>query len=270
MIESTNNFHPILLTLIATFCTWAMTAIGASMVFATKRVNKKMLDASLGFAAGIMISISFWFLLGPAIEMSVGINIPTWLPVTSGFILGGLFLGLTDKIIPHLHPGCPIEEVEGIRTTWKRNRLIILAMILHHIPEGLAIGVAFGAAAISSSYASLAAAVSLAVGMAIHNFPEGLAAAIPLKNEGMSRFRSFFYGQLSGMVEPIAGVIGVTLVTLSKPILPYALGFAAGAMIFVAIEELIPECQRGENTDLATVSAMMGFALMMVLKMVFS
>jgi ZIP family zinc transporter len=245
-----------------------MTALGASTVFLTKKISKKILDASLGFAAGVMISVSFWSLLMPAAQIYLE-GVPIWFPVTIGFLLGAVFLAISDRILPHVHPGCPLDEAEGIQTTWKRNRLLVLAMVLHHIPEGLAIGVAFGASAINFNSTSLIAAITLAVGIGIHNFPEGVAVAMPLRAEGKSAWQSFMYGQLSGVFEPIAAVIGLLLVAVFQPLLPYALGFAAGAMIYVAVEELIPECQRGENTDLATFSLLMGFALMMVLNVGF-
>lgn len=256
---------PVVLAMVGTTFTWFMTALGAGMVFLTPKVNRKVLDGSLGFAAGIMIAASFWSLLAPAIELSVGTGIPSWLPPTVGFLMGGLFLGTVDKLIPHLHPGCPVEDAEGIKTTWHRNRLLLIAITLHNIPEGLAVGVAFGAVASNFSPTALAAATALTIGIGIQNFPEGMAVSMPLRGEGMSRKRSFWYGQLSGVVEPVAGVLGALLVTVSTPLLPYALSFAAGAMIFVVIEDLIPECQREGNTDLAVITAMMGFALMMVL-----
>jgi zinc transporter, ZIP family len=265
MVNDFINMQPVIITLFATLCTWGSIALGAATVFLFRKVNRRVLDGSLGLAAGIMISVSFFSLLAPAIVLSAHIGVPTWFPVTVGFLLGGVVLWLTDKILPHVHPGCPIDEAEGIRTTWRRNRLLVLALTLHHIPEGLAVGVAFGSAFSSLGITSLGAAITLAIGIAIQNFPEGIAAAMPLRGEGMSRKKSFFYGQLSGIVEPVAGVAGVLLVTISQPILPYALGFAAGAMIFVTIEDLIPECQSGGNTDLATLFAMLGFALMMVL-----
>ena len=223
----------------------------------------------LGFAAGIMIAASYWSLLAPAIEMSEGKDIPAWLPAVAGFLLGGIFLRLMDKVLPHLHIGFPTEEAEGIKTSWRRSTLLILAITLHNIPEGLAVGVAFGALAASLPAASLGAAVALAIGIGIQNFPEGLAVSMPLRREGFSRWRSFWYGQLSGIVEPIAGVIGAAAVIIARPILPYALSFAAGAMIFVVIEELVPEAQRGGNTDLATMGGMVGFAIMMLLDVAF-
>jgi ZIP family zinc transporter len=182
-----------------------------------------------------------------------------------GFIAGGAFLWGIDKILPHLHLGLPIEEREGIKTTWQSSILLVLAITLHNFPEGLAVGVAFGAVAAGLSYATLPAAIALAIGIGIQNFPEGLAVSMPLRGEGLSRFKSFWYGQLSGIVEPIAGVLGAAAVLLMRPILPYALSFAAGAMIYVVIEELIPESQRGESTDIATLGAMIGFAVMMLL-----
>lgn len=256
---------PVFLALIGTTFTWFMTAFGAGMVFLTPEVNRKVLDGSLGFAAGIMIAASFWSLLVPAIEMSAGQGVPNWLPPTLGFLMGGLFLGVVDRLIPHLHLGCPIEDAEGIKTTWHRNRLLLIAITLHNIPEGLAVGVAFGAVASTFSTTALAAATALTLGIGIQNFPEGTAVSMPLRGEGMSRKRSFWYGQLSGLVEPAAGVIGALLITVATPLLPYALSFAAGAMIFVVIEDLIPECRREGNTDIAVITAMVGFALMMVL-----
>jgi len=250
---------------LATLFTWGLTALGAASVFITKTVNRKLLVAMLGFAAGVMIAASFWSLLAPAIEMMEGSATPAWLPAVVGFIAGGAFLWGIDKILPHLHLGLPIEEREGIKTTWQSSILLVLAITLHNFPEGLAVGVAFGAVAAGLSYATLPAAIALAIGIGIQNFPEGLAVSMPLRGEGLSRFKSFWYGQLSGIVEPIAGVLGAAAVLLMRPILPYALSFAAGAMIYVVIEELIPESQRGESTDIATLGAMIGFAVMMLL-----
>ncbi|MEN6290764.1 MAG: ZIP family metal transporter, partial [Methanobacterium sp.] len=202
---------------------------------------------------------SFWSLLAPALEMSIGWGNLMWIPAATGFLLGSIFLGGIDRIIPHLHIGCPIEEAEGIKTSCHRNRLLILAVTLHNIPEGLAIGIAFGAAALGFGSTSLFAAASLALGIGIQNLPEGLAVSLPLRGEGMSQIKSFWYGQLSGFVEVIAGIIGALIVTLSYSILPYALRFAAGAMIFVVVEDVIPECQSAGNTDLATLCIIGGF-----------
>jgi len=256
---------PLIQALLATLFTWGMTAIGALAVFFTRTVNKKLLDLMLGFAAGVMIAASFWSLLAPAIEMSEAIGAIPWVPAVVGFLAGGAFLWILDKILPHLHLNFPIEESEGIKTNWQRNILLVLAITLHNIPEGLAVGVAFGAVAAGVPAATLPGAIALAIGIGIQNLPEGMAVSLPLRSEGMTKGRSFFFGQLSGMVEPIAGVIGAATVLLIQPILPYALSFAAGAMIFVVVEELIPESQRGENTDIATLGAMVGFATMMLL-----
>lgn len=256
---------PVLQALIATLFTWGVTALGSAGVFLTKEVNRKLLDGMLGFASGVMIAASFWSLLLPSIEMSKELNLPQWLPAVIGFLLGGLCLYLIDKLIPHLHINFPDESSEGIKTTWRRTTLLILAVTLHNIPEGLAVGVAFGASAIGLSEASLTSAVSLAIGIGLQNFPEGLAVSLPLRREGFSSLKSFWYGQLSGVVEPIAGVIGAWLVLIARPILPYMLAFAAGAMIYVVVEELIPEAQRAGETDLPTIGAMLGFAIMMLL-----
>jgi zinc transporter, ZIP family len=180
-------------------------------------------------------------------------------------LLGAAFLWLADKVLPHLHVGFPKEEAEGVRTSWRRVTLLILAITLHNIPEGLAVGVSFGSVAAGLPGLSLGGAVALAIGIGLQNFPEGLAVSMPLRREGVSRFKSFWYGQLSGAVEPIAGVIGAAAVLISRPLLPYAFGFAAGAMIFVVVEEVIPESQRRGDTDLPTVGAIVGFTVMMVL-----
>lgn len=254
--------------LIATMFTWGMTACGAALVFATKKVPRKLLDAMLGFAAGVMIAASFWSLLAPAIELSEAGSMPSWVPPVIGFLVGGIFLRLLDRVLPHLHPGMPMSEAEGIETSWRRSVLLISAITLHNIPEGLAIGVAFGAVGIGLGAgvpaASLGGAIALAVGIGLQNFPEGTAVSMPLRREGMSRGKSFFYGQLSAVVEPIAAVIGVLAVLIAQPMLPYALAFAAGAMIFVVAEELIPEAKRG-SPDIAAMSLMAGFAVMMTL-----
>ena len=259
------KYNPIVLALLATLFTWGVTALGAAMVFFFKTINKKILNSMLGFAAGVMIAASFWSLLKPAIEMAEGNGSIAWVPALVGFLSGGAFLLLIDKILPHLHSNLSIDKAEGIKTSWQRSVLLILAITLHNIPEGLAVGVAFGALAHNPDAGILAGAVALAIGIGLQNFPGGAAVSIPLRREGFSRTKSFIYGQLSGIVEPIAGVIGAALVLYITPLLPYALAFAAGAMIFVVVEELIPESQTGNETDLSSIGAMVGFATMMVL-----
>jgi ZIP family zinc transporter len=260
------ELNPIWQAVIATIFTWLFTAVGAAMVFLFKQVNRKLLDGMLGFAAGVMIAASFWSLLAPSIEMTREINnTPIWFPAAVGFLLGGVFIRMIDWVLPHLHLGFPVSEAEGLPTKWKRSILLVLAITLHNVPEGLAIGVAFGAVAANLSSATLAGAIALAIGIGIQNFPEGVAVSVPLRSEGMSRFRSFWYGQSSALVEPIAGAIGAAAVLFMRPILPYALAFAAGAMIFVVVEELIPESQLAKNTDFATSGAMLGFVIMMIL-----
>ena len=270
MVEFMRGLPPALQALVATIFTWFMTALGAGMVFFTKEVNRKLLDTMLGFSGGVMIAASYWSLLAPAIEISESMNVPSWLPPATGFLLGGVFLWGIDRILPHLHLGFPMEEAEGIKTNLKRSTLLVLAITIHNIPEGLAIGVAFGALASNMEFTTLVGAISLAVGIGIQNFPEGLAVSMPLRREGLSVFKSFWYGQLSGVVEPIASILGALTVTASHAILPYALSFAAGAMIYVTVEELIPESQRSGNTDLATLGLMLGFTTMMILDVTFS
>jgi len=257
--------------LLATVFTWGLTALGAFVVVFTKRISPRVLDASLGMAAGVMIAASFWSLLAPAIEMSEqGCGrpdwLPLWVPATVGFVLGAVFLRVCDRLLPHVHPR--LRTPEGIKTSWHRATLLVLAITLHNIPEGLAVGVAFGAAATMSGaerVAQLGAALALAIGIGLQNFPEGSAVSLPLRREGMSRGKALWYGQLSGIVEPIAGVAGAILVVAMSALLPYALAFAAGAMIFVVAEELIPESQSKGNVDLATMSVIVGFAIMMTL-----
>ncbi len=266
IIEWFTQLNPIWQALMATLFTWFMTALGASFVFGFRSINRSVLDGMLGFAAGVMIAASFWSLLAPSIEMAEGSGVPAWLPAVVGFLAGGIFLWVIDKILPHLHIGFPIEEAEGIKTNWRRSILLVLAITLHNIPEGLAVGVAFGALAAGLPAASLAGAAALAIGIGIQNFPEGMAVSVPLRREGMSRLKSFWYGQLSGMVEPISGLLGAALVIFIRPVLPYALAFAAGAMIYVVVEELIPEAQlEKKDTHIATFGAMLGFAIMMLL-----
>ena len=265
MIEWFSGLNPIWQAFLATCFTWFVTALGASLVFFFKHVNRRFLDGMLGFAAGVMIAASFWSLLAPSIEMAKGSSLPSWFPAAVGFLLGGLFLFAVDKVLPHLHVGFPIEEAEGIKTDWQRSILLVLAITLHNIPEGLAVGVAFGALHSDPSSASLAGAAALAIGIGLQNFPEGTSVAVPLHRAGMSRFKSFWYGQLSGVVEPISGLLGAALVIFIKPILPYALAFAAGAMIYVVIEELIPESQLEKDIHVATGGAMLGFVIMMIL-----
>lgn len=260
--------HPVAQAFIAGLFTWGMTALGASLVFFTKQVSFKLLDSMMGFAAGVMIAASIWSLILPAIDMAEAQGHIGWVPAVIGFLVGGLFLRVCDHYLPHLHIGLPKNEAEGIPTNWRRSTLLVLAITLHNIPEGLAIGVLFGAAIQSADLgmsAALAPAIALALGIGIQNFPEGVAVSLPLRRDGMKRGKSFWYGQLSGIVEPVSAVIGAAAVILVQPVLPYALAFAAGAMIYVVVEELIPESQMHGNTDIATLGTMIGFSVMMVL-----
>ena len=265
MLERIAELNPVLQALVGTLFTWGMTAAGAALVFLFHRENRRLLDTMLGFAAGVMIAASFWSLLAPAIEMSEGGRFPSWFPAATGFLLGAAFLRLTDRLLPHLHMLKNTEDAEGLHTHWRRTTLLVLAITLHNIPEGLAVGVAFGAAAHGLEWATVAGATALAIGIGIQNFPEGAAVSVPLRREGLSRLKSFWYGQLSGFVEPVAGVVGAAAVLLMKPLLPYALSFAAGAMIYVVVEQLIPESQSDKHSDIATGGAMLGFAVMMLL-----
>jgi ZIP family zinc transporter len=265
VIDWLSNLNPIVQALLATCFTWFLTALGAGLVFFFRTIDRRVFDGMLGFAAGVMIAASYWSLLAPAIEMAEESGGVPWIPAAVGFMLGGLFLWGVDRLLPHLHRGHAIEEAEGLKTSWQRSVLLVLAITLHNIPEGLAVGVAFGAVAAGLPSAALGGAIALAVGIGIQNLPEGAAVSIPLRREGLSRFRSFWYGQLSGMVEPIAGVLGAVSVLLVRPVLPYALAFAAGAMIYVVVEELIPESQFESSSHVATAGAMLGFAVMMTL-----
>jgi zinc transporter, ZIP family len=259
------DLSPVTQALIATIGTWGVTAMGASLVLFSKNFSQKYLDCSLGLAAGVMIAASFWSLLAPSIDMaraSVG-ETWKWLPPLIGFITGAVVLRIIDRILPHLHPNLNVPE--GPKTSWHRSTLLVLAITIHNFPEGLAVGVAFGAAASGVPGASIGAAIALAIGIGLQNFPEGTAVALPLRREGLGRFKCFWYGQLSAVVEPVAGVLGALLVISMTAILPYALAFAAGAMIFVTAEELIPESQRKGNVDLATMGVIAGFAIMMTL-----
>ncbi|MFZ3578408.1 ZIP family metal transporter [Virgibacillus sp. DJP39] len=266
MFDYMETLDPLVLALLATLFTWGMTALGAALVFTQKNMNQKFLDSMLGFAGGVMIAASFWSLLSPALQMAEDGPVPNWIPAAVGFMLGGLFLWGVDKVLPHLHPGEKMDSAEGINPKKKkRSTLLVLAITLHNIPEGLAVGVAFGAVAAGFETATIAGAVALAIGIGIQNFPEGVAVAMPLRRDGMSRKKSFMYGQLSGLVEPIAAVIGVLAVTFVEPMLPYALSFAAGAMIFVVVEEVIPSSHEEGNKDLASLTLMVGFTIMMIL-----
>ena len=270
--------NPVMQALYAGLFTWGLTSLGAALVFLFKSSNRKALDMSLGFTGGVMIAASFWSLLSPAIayvemqnEMGIS-NSPSWLAPAIGFFLGALFLFVLDKIIPHMHIFAKREEAEGMETNWRKTILLVLAIALHNIPEGLAVGVAFGALANPEllgmdghSVFTIGGAIALAIGIGIQNFPEGFAVSMPLRRMGVSKWKSWRWGQLSAIVEPIFAVIGAAIVMTVLPILPYALAFAAGAMIFIVVEEVIPESQRGGNTDLATMGLIAGFIVMMCL-----
>lgn len=259
------SLHPVWQALIATLFTWGMTAVGAAAVFSFRELDRRSLDAALGFTAGVMIAASFWSLLAPAITMSAEMGMVEWVPPLVGFLAGAASMRVADWLLPHIHLFKPLTEAEGVKTNLRGTALLVLAITLHNIPEGLAVGVAFGAVQAGFDSPSLGAAIALALGIGLQNLPEGTAVAVPLRREGLSRSRSFYYGQLSAWVEPVAGVFGAAAVLVMRPILPYALAFAAGAMIFVVVEEVIPESQAGAHTDIATFGAIVGFAVMMVL-----
>jgi ZIP family zinc transporter len=263
LINFFEGISPIWAAFLATIFTWLMTAIGASFVFLFKEINRTLLDFMLGFTGGVMIAASYWSLLSPAIEMTKGVGFEKVIPSAIGFCLGAFFIFGLDKILPHIHIN--FKETEGVKSPWQRTTLLVLAITLHNIPEGLAVGVLFGGVAAGIPEASIAGALTLAIGIGIQNLPEGIAVAMPLRRMGMSRKKSFFYGQSSAIVEPFAAVIGAFAVSFFTPLLPYALAFAAGAMIFVVIEEVIPETQQDKNTDIATIGFVVGFVLMMVL-----
>ncbi|MDI3342070.1 MAG: ZIP family metal transporter [Sphaerobacter sp.] len=269
MVEWFQELSPAVQALLGGGFTWFITALGASLVVVTGRMSAPLLDAMLGFAAGVMLAASVWSLILPAIELVESAGRPGWIPAAIGILLGAAFLRLADFLLPHLHLGGAKEEAEGVQTAWRRTTLLVLAITLHNVPEGLAVGVAFGAAAegiaTGAGGATLASAIALTIGIALQNLPEGIAVAMPLRREGVRPLIAFWYGQLSAAVEPIAAVIGATAVLVIQPILPYALAFAAGAMIFVVVEELIPESQRGRHTDLATSGTITGFIVMMIL-----
>lgn len=257
---------PIKSALLATLFTWLVTALGASLVFFFKTLKRSVLDPMLGFTGGVMVAASFWSLLNPSIEISERLYPSmSWMPAAVGFFLGAMFIFVLDKFTPHLHINFGVEESEGMKTRLHKTTLLILAITLHNIPEGLAVGVLFGAAAEGMPEASVAAAIALALGIGIQNFPEGIAVAMPLRRHGVSRKKSFWYGQLSATVEPAAGVLGALAVIYMQPILPFALAFAAGAMIYVVVEEVIPETQRDKYTDRSVLGFIGGFMVMMIL-----
>lgn len=265
IIQYFESINPVLAAFYASLFTWILTALGASLVFFFKGMNRGLLDGMLGFTGGVMVAASFWSLLAPGIAMSPGEGFVKVLPSAIGFGLGALFLYGLDKILPHLHINFKESEKEGIKSPWHRTTLLVSAITMHNIPEGLAVGVLFGGVAAGIPDATIGGAVALALGIGIQNFPEGIAVSMPLRRQGVSRFKSFWYGQLSAIVEPVAAVFGALAVTFFTPILPYALAFAAGAMIFVVVEEVIPETQRDKYTDIATLGFIGGFIVMMTL-----
>ena len=265
VIQYFETIDPVLGALYASLFTWILTAAGAALVFFVRGMNRALLDGMLGFTGGVMVAASFWSLLAPGIEMSEGEGFVKVIPAVVGFALGALFIFGLDKILPHLHINFKEDEKEGVKTPWHRTTLLVLAIALHNIPEGLAVGVLFGGVAAGIPEATIGGAVALALGIGIQNFPEGLAVSMPLRRHGVSKFKSFWYGQMSAIVEPIAAVVGALAVTFFQPILPYALAFAAGAMIFVVVEEVIPETQRDKYTDIATLGFIGGFIIMMTL-----
>lgn len=265
LITYFESLDPVMAAFQASLFTWGLTALGASLVFFFKKMNRAVFDGMLGFTGGVMVAASFWSLLAPGIEMSEGEGFVKVIPAVVGFGLGALFIFGLDKVLPHLHVNFKLSEKEGVKTPWHKSVLLTLAITMHNIPEGLAIGVLFGGAAMGLEGASIGGAVALAMGIGLQNFPEGFAVAMPLRGQGMSRWKSWNFGQLSAIVEPISAVLGAWAVLTFEPILPYALCFAAGAMIFVVVEEVIPEAQQDRFTDIATMGFIGGFMVMMTL-----
>lgn len=261
MLDFFIELSPITQAFIACLFTWGITALGASIVFFFKRVNKTLMDALLGFAAGVMVAASFFSLISPALEMAKELKMTTWLIVSLGFLSGGILLFIGDKTYDYLDK----KRKDENSSKAKRCFMLISSITLHNIPEGMAIGVAFGSLAYSIQGASLASALTLSLGIGLQNFPEGSAISLPLRREGYKRSKAFFYGQLSGIVEPIAAVIGALLVLKVQLILPFLLSFAAGAMIYVVVEELIPESQTNKKKDLMAIFTILGFMVMMIL-----
>lgn len=265
IIEYFRSIDPVLAAFLATLFTWGLTAMGAGLVFLFRGMNRAFFDGMLGFTGGVMVAASFWSLLAPGIEMSPGDGFEKVIPAVIGFSLGALFIFGLDKVLPHLHVNFKESQREGVKTPWHKSVLLTLAITLHNIPEGLAIGVLFGGVSAGFEGASIGGAVALAIGIGLQNFPEGFAVAMPLRRQGLSRWKSFNFGQLSAIVEPIAAVLGAWAVMTFKPVLPYALCFAAGAMIFVVVEEVVPESQQSDYTDISTLGFIGGFMIMMTL-----
>lgn len=263
MLDLFENLNPILSALIATTFTYLITLLGAALVFFFKKVNKNILDAMLGFAAGVMIAASFFSLLQPALQMANNLNMIAWLVIFLGFFSGGVLLFIGDKIFDLI--ACKKQKNQEKKTSLKRVLLLIFSISLHNIPEGLAVGVAFGSLAYNLNGATLGSAILLAIGIGLQNFPEGTAVSVPLRREGFSRKHAFFWGQFSGIVEPISGVIGALLVLKVQMLLPFLLSFAAGAMIYVVVQELIPESQSNTKKDLMALFTLVGFSIMMIL-----
>lgn len=244
---------------------WLFTALGAITVFGFKKLNRKALDVMLGFASGVMLSATFWSLLLPSSEIARQIGAPPWLPPAVGVVAGWAFMRVLDVIIPHLHIGAPEGAVEGRATSWHRTLLLVLAVTLHNFPEGLVVGISFSASAINPTIAPLASSIILSLGVGIQDFPEGIAVAMPLRREGLSRWKSFFYGQLSGIVEPLGALIAVSGALAAQTLLPYLMGFSAGAMLTVILEDLVPEFYAEANAHLAMFGLICGFILMMIM-----
>jgi zinc transporter, ZIP family len=268
-VEWFRGLDPIVQAFLAGGFTWAVTAVGAAVVLLHREFPRAALDAMLGFAAGVMIAASFFSLLGPSVELAELAGAPSWFPATIGFLTGAIFIRFLDAVLPHLHPFKPMEEAEGIPTPWRRTTLLVLAITLHNFPEGIALGVAFAAAHAAgidgAGVATFGGAIALTLGLGLQNFPEGMAVSMPLRQAGVSRGKSLWYGQLSAVVEPVGAVLGAAAVLFITPLLPYALAFAAGAMIYVVVEELIPAAHQAGRTDLATTGTIVGFALMMAM-----
>ena len=265
MFDFFNELSPVLQALIAAIFTWGVTMLGASIVFFFKEVKKGIMDALLGFSAGVMIAASFWSLLSPAIDMANSMKMISWLVVFLGFFSGGLLLFLGDKLYDFLQNRNKKRITASKSSKIKRCLMLVFSITLHNIPEGLVVGVAFGSLAYSLEGSTLASSLTLALGIGLQNFPEGSAVSLPLRREGMSRKKAFFYGQLSGVVEPIAAVVGAILVLHIQSLLPFLLAFAAGAMIYVVVEELIPESQSNQKKDLMALFTLIGFSVMMIL-----